>query len=64
MKKKNSKLIWVVGILLIIFGIMIYFYLKPADNSNQNNSSSNIREVTVGTGNIEKSITGSRRNII
>lgn len=62
MKKKNSKMIWFVLALLIIFGIMIYFYLKPSNN-NSNNSSSNIREVTVGTGTIEKTITGSRRSI-
>jgi len=63
MKKKSSKLIWVVVSLLIVFGVMVYFYLKPTDN-NSNNLSSNIQEVTVGTGNIEKSITGSRRSII
>ena len=62
MKKKSNKLIWVVVILLIVFGTMVYFYLKPTgDNSNSN--ASNIREVQVGTGNIEKSITGSRRSI-
>ena len=60
---KKSKLIWVVIILLIILGTMLYFYLKPSSN-NFDNTASNIREVTVGTGDIEKSITGSRRNII
>ena len=62
MKKKN-KLVWVVIALLVIFSVMIYFYVKPTDN-NSSDTSSNIREVTVSTGNIEKSITGSRRNII
>ena len=62
MKNNSSKLIWVIVILLIVFGTMVYFYLKPTgDNSNGN--ASNIREVQVGTGNIEKSITGSRRSI-
>ena len=62
MKKKNSKLIWIVVALLAVFGIMLYFYLKPATN-NSNNTESNVQEVAVGTGNIEKSITGSRRSI-
>ena len=57
--KKNNKLIWLVVGLVVIFSVMLYFYFKPADG-NTGNSSSNIREVTVGTGIIEKTITGSR----
>ena len=63
MKKKSNKLIWITIVLLIIFGMMLYFYLKPSDNK-LDDITSNIREIVVETGNIEKSITGSRRNII
>ena len=61
MKKKNSKLIWLVLLLVIIFAIMLYFYFKPA--SDNKTDTSNIREVQVNTGTIEKTITGSRRSI-
>jgi len=63
MKKKGNKLILVAAALFIVFGVMIYLYLKPAGNS-ATNIDSNIQEVTVGTGNIEKLVTGLRRSIV
>ena len=63
MNKKSKRLILIMVVLLVVFGMMLYFYLKPSDNKFDN-TSSNIKEVIVGTGNIEKSITGSRRNIV
>ena len=63
MEKKRSTLIWIIIILLIIFGLMLYLYLKPVDN-NSNKTLDNIRKVEVETGDVEKSITGSRRNIV
>ena len=61
MKKKNNKLIFAIITLLVIFGIMIYFYLKPIEESSST-VSENIREIEVGTQTIENTITGSRRS--
>jgi len=60
MKKKSNKLIFLILILIIAFGIMLYFYFKPADT--ESTSSANIREITVGNQTIVKTITGSRRD--
>ena len=62
MKKKSSKLIWLILGLLLVLGVMLYIYFKPPSD-NSNNNSDNVREVQVGTGTIEKTITGSRRSI-
>ena len=57
MKKKNSKLIWLILVLVVIFGVMIYISFKPTGSKGIDTS--NIREVQVDIGTIEKTISGS-----
>ena len=64
MKKKSNKLIWVILALLVAFGIMIYFYMKPASSAaNTNNTDGTLSEATVTTQTITKSISSSSGEI-
>jgi len=63
MKKKNKKLIWIILILIITLGVMVYSYFNPKENSN-NSDSNNMREISAGIGNIERTISGTRRDFI
>ena len=63
MKKKNNKLIWVIVVLLIAFGTMIYFYLKPVKvNTNESDADETRKEVAVDSQTITKEISSSRRD--
>ena len=54
----KKKYLWIILILLIVFTGMVYFYFKE-DTVSSDTSSDTVREVTVGTQTIVKSITGS-----
>lgn len=61
MKKKKNKLVWIIIILLIAFGAILYRYFNS--NTSATNSTtqttSTIKEVTVGTQTITKTLTSS-----
>lgn len=63
MKKKKSKLIWVILILIMVLAGVIYFYLEQNAEATQTSatttSSTTIKEVTVGTQTITKTLTSS-----
>ncbi|MDR0978452.1 MAG: hypothetical protein LBL91_00665 [Lachnospiraceae bacterium] len=65
MKKKKNKLVWVILILLVIFGIMIYFYINPLSTTDASSGlESTTSEAQVSVQTITKSITSSRCYII
>lgn len=61
MKKKKNKLVWVIVILVIVLGTIIYFYLSQNSEKTETTSSTTttIKETTVGTQTITKTITSS-----
>lgn len=64
MKKKKSKLIWMILILVILLVGMIYCYIRKKAETSQavatsNNSTTTVKEVTVGTQTITKTLTSS-----
>ena len=59
MRKKKNKLVWVIFILLAMFAIMIYLYLKPEKTANTTiNSNTTQAQASIQT--IANSITSSR----
>lgn len=63
MKKKKNKSIIIIIVLVVLLVGLIYFYLNnsssTAHTANDTNTSTNIKEVTVGTGTITKTLTSS-----
>jgi len=66
MKKNKSKLIWVIIILLIALGGIVYYYIRSnisnsngGSGTNSGNSTTTTRTATVGRQTITKTVTGS-----
>lgn len=62
MKKKKSKLIWVIIILFILLVGIVFMYFNQnseATSSTTDTTTTNIKEVTVGTQTITKTLTSS-----
>lgn len=62
MKKKKSKAIWVILLLIILLAGIVYFYFnqtEATDATMTQSTSTTVKEVTVGTQTITKTLTSS-----